>query len=384
MTQTWSEGSRPGGSDDTDLPGCAASYRTVVQVVSAATPSCLLTWRRCRLRLCAGALRSAGSRALAIGTVPRDQEGWSIVSRHPPGTAVCVIRHGQIADIEYGGRRCHDGLAVDDQTVWEAASLSKPVVARYVLRLASEGVLDLDEPLDIDLAALHAVADPRWREVTARRVLTHTSGLPNWRGPVESARTAGVNIQVNPEMLAFARAPGSFCYSGEGFEVLLHALTRSTGQSASDLLDQALVRFGMLHSSFVWQPSFEAAAAIPHCADGTALTKRQPARPRAAGSLHTTMSDYSTFALGVLRESAEEIFQPVVWLNDVHGRSLGWGTVRTCAGEVAWQHGDNLGFKHMVGLRQSQGDGVVVFTNGEGGRARCREVFRRALSARPW
>src|SRR5215471_1926760 len=111
------------------------------------------------------------------------------------------------------------------QTVWEAASLSKPVVARHVLRLASEGVLDLDEPLDIDLAALHAVADPRWREVTARRVLTHTSGLPNWRGPVESARAAGVNIPVNPEMLAFARAPGSFCYSGEGFEVILHALT---------------------------------------------------------------------------------------------------------------------------------------------------------------
>src|SRR5215469_288520 len=245
-----------------------------------------------------------------------------IDTSHPPGTAVCVIRHGQIADIEYSGRRCHDGLAVDDQTVWEAASLSKPLVARYVLLLVSEGVLDLDEPLDIDPAALRAVADPRWAEVTARRVLTHTTGLPNWRGPLESARAAGVNIAVNQEILAFESEPGSFCYSGEGFEVLLHALTRRTGQPAADLLEQVLVRFGMPHSSFGWQPSFGATAAVPHCADGKALTKQHPARPRAAGSLHTTMSDYGAFALAVLDESADEIFQPVVLLDDIHGRSF--------------------------------------------------------------
>jgi CubicO group peptidase (beta-lactamase class C family) len=294
-----------------------------------------------------------------------------------------VIRHGRVADIEYSGRRCHDGLAVDDETVWEAASLSKPVVARYVLGLASEGFLDLDEPLDIDLAALRAVADPRWREVTARRVLTHTAGLPNWRGPLESARAAGVNVPVNSEVLAFAHAPGSFSYSGEGFEVLLHALVRRTGQPATELLEQVLLRFGMRHSSFVWQPSFEATAAVPHRADGQALAKQHPAQPRAAGSLHSTVADYSAFALAVLDESADEIFQPVVLLDDIHGRSLGWGTVRTPSGQVAWQHGDNRGFKHMVGLRR-RGEGVVVFTNGDDGQALCREVFRRAFGAQPW
>jgi CubicO group peptidase (beta-lactamase class C family) len=295
-----------------------------------------------------------------------------------------VIRDGQVADIEYSGRRCHDGLAVDDETVWEAASLSKPVVARHVLRQASEGVIDLDEPLEVDLAALRAAADPRWREVTARRVLTHTSGLPNWRGPLEAARAAGANIPVNPEVLAFAHTPGSFSYSGEGFEVLLHALCRRTGQRADDLLEQVLTRFGMRHSSFVWQPSFDATAAIPHRVNGQPLTKQQPEQPHAAGTLHTTMADYIAFALAVLDEGADEIFRPSVLLDDIHGRSLGWGTVRTSAGQLAWQHGDNRGFKHMAGLRRCQGDGVLIFTNGDHGQALCREVFQRTLGAQPW
>jgi CubicO group peptidase (beta-lactamase class C family) len=314
----------------------------------------------------------------------RDREGWDIDSPRAPGSAVCVIRHGQVAGIEYSGRRCHDGLAVDDETVWEAASLSKPVVAGHALRLASEGVIDLDEPLDVDLATLRAAQDPRWREVTARRVLTHTSGLPNWRGPLESARAAGLNIPVNPEVLAFAHAPGAFCYSGEGFEVLLHALSRRAGQSATDLLEQALLRFGMSHSSFLWQAAFRATAAVPHRPGGQALAKQHPGQPRAAGSLHTTMADYVGFALAVLGESADEIFRPAVLLDEIRGRSLGWGTVRTSGGHVAWQHGDNRGFKHMVGLRRRQGDGVVIFTNGDDGQVLCREVFRRALGAQPW
>ncbi len=275
-------------------------------------------------------------------------------------------------------------MAVDEETVWEAASLSKPVVARHVLRLASEGVLDLDEPLDVDLAALRAAADPRWRQVTARRVLSHTSGLPNWRGPLASARAAGANIPVNPEPLVFATEPGSFGYSGEGFEVLLHALTRKTGQPATDLLGQAISRSGMQHSSFVWKPAFDATAAIPHRADGRALAKQHPAQPRAAGSLHTTMADYSAFVLAAIDEGADEVFQPAVSLDDVHGRSLGWGTVRTSAGQLAWQHGDNRGFKHIAGLCRCRGDGVVVFTNGDAGQTLCREVFRRTLGAQPW
>jgi len=300
-----------------------------------------------------------------------------------PGSARCVIRHGRVVGLEYSGSRCHTGPAVDPGTVWEAASLSKPVVARYVLRLAGNGLVDLDEALDVDLAGLGAAPDPRWRLVTARRVLTHTSGLPNWRGPSESARAAGVNVPVTSEVLAFERDPGLFGYSGEGFEVLLHALCRRLGVPAARLLGQVLSQAGMRDSSFVWRPGFGAAAAVPHDAGGQALAKHHPVRPRAAGSLHTTLPDYASFCVAVLAEGADEIFTPGVLLDEERGRSLGWATVRTAAGQIAWQHGDNRGFKHIAGLRRDRGDGIVMFTNGEDGSA-CRRFFSQVLGASPW
>ncbi|HEY2506264.1 MAG TPA: serine hydrolase domain-containing protein, partial [Streptosporangiaceae bacterium] len=187
-----------------------------------------------------------------------------------------------------------------------------------------------------------------------------------------------------PEVLAFTRVPGSFGYSGEGFEVLLQALCRRAGQPAGELLDQVLARFGMRASSFRWRPAFADTAAIPHDADGRSLTKQRPGQARAAGSLHTTLADYSAFALMVLNEGADDIFEPAVVLDDSHGRSLGWGTVRTDAGIVAWQHGDNQGFKHLVGLRRARGDGIVIFTNGDDGRVLCRAAFRKVLGAQSW
>lgn len=92
-----------------------------------------------------------------------------------------------------------------------------------------------------------------------------------------------------------------------------------------------------------------------------------PTQARAAGSLHTTLPDYSTFAMRVLTDGNDEVFSPCVTLDDTHGRSLGWGTVKSSSGVVAWQHGDNLGFKHLVALRRDQGDGLVMFTNGDAG-----------------
>lgn len=88
--------------------------------------------------------------------------------------------------------------------------------------------------------------------VTMLRVLTHTSGLPNWRGPAESLRAGGCDGAAGTEVLRFERDPGSFGYSGEGFELLLHALGRRADRAPVELLDGLLRQFGMADSSFVW------------------------------------------------------------------------------------------------------------------------------------
>ncbi len=98
-----------------------------------------------------------------------------------PGAVVAVIEKGSVAGVHaFGVRRDGEAGAVDAATIFEAASLSKPVFASAVLRLTAAKALDLDRPLD---EILPLAADPRAKLITARHVLSHSSGLQNWRNP---------------------------------------------------------------------------------------------------------------------------------------------------------------------------------------------------------
>ncbi|HEV8064444.1 MAG TPA: serine hydrolase domain-containing protein [Acidimicrobiales bacterium] len=300
------------------------------------------------------------------------------------GSALCVFGDGKVADIEYRGSRCHTGGRVDEATIWEAASLSKPLLAAHALRLAAAGEIDLDENLKVDLASIGARPDRRWQSLTARRLLTHTSGLPNWRGPLTALAVGGADVDSQEEALDFAGEPGDFCYSGEGFGVLLHCLAARAGVAAPEVLQSLLAWSAMTESSFVWQPRYEGAAAAPHLADGRALPKRHPSVGHPAGTLHTTLADYAGFASAVLSEGADEIFVPCFDLGEGRGRALGWATTDTPSGVLAWQHGDNMGFKHIVALRRHKADGVLMFTNIDSGADDYRAVCRSVLGAEPF
>jgi CubicO group peptidase (beta-lactamase class C family) len=184
--------------------------------------------------------------------------------------------------------------------VWEAASLSKPVFAAFVIEQFVNGDIDLDAPLSVDLEAIGAPPDRRWGHLTARHVLTHTSGLPNWRGPITGLSASGWDVDASGEQLQFKADPGQYGYSGEAFEVLLHALCRISGLGPTDLLERARQAGALSNSSFIWHPDFDERAAIPHLSGGEPLPKRRPVVGRAAGSLQTTLSDYLAFALSVM------------------------------------------------------------------------------------
>ncbi len=96
-----------------------------------------------------------------------------------PGLSLAVVRDGQVVYRRvFGVRDAGTGAPVDDDTVFEAASLSKPVFAYTVLKLVDVGQLDLDAPLAKYLPGDYA-EDPRLRSITARRALSHTTGFPN-------------------------------------------------------------------------------------------------------------------------------------------------------------------------------------------------------------
>jgi CubicO group peptidase (beta-lactamase class C family) len=98
-----------------------------------------------------------------------------------PGAVVVTIRKERVTGAHsFGVRRAGEPGAIDAETIFEAASLSKPVFASAVLRLAKEKALDLDQPL---YQILPLDSDPRAKAITARHLLSHSSGLQNWRNP---------------------------------------------------------------------------------------------------------------------------------------------------------------------------------------------------------
>src|SRR5258706_12038233 len=174
-----------------------------------------------------------------------------------PGLSLAIVRDGRIElQRAYGVKDAARGTPVDAGTVFEAASLSKPVFAYAVLKLVDAGKLDLDAPVAKYLPGDY-VEDPRQGAITARRVLSHTTGFPNWR--------------PNGQQLKIHFAPGErFSYSGEGFVYLQKAVERLTGQTLDAVMKRLVFEpLPMARTSYVWGGPSEPLKARGHDAAGT-------------------------------------------------------------------------------------------------------------------
>lgn len=296
-----------------------------------------------------------------------------------PGLSVAVIRNGRVVEQRgFGVANRDDGQTVTDRTIFEAASLSKPVFAFAVLKLVDRGVLDLDRPLD----------DPLMPKITARMVLSHSTGLQN---EVMPGQTLRVHF-----------TPGDrFSYSGEGFALLQRAVERLTGKRFDRLIRELVFEpLGMKDSSYVWQTDYEARKAFGHNEAGVATGRRKPLEPKMS-SLHTTAGDYARFMIAVMngtglkrsttramlsRQSAVDdrcyfclTDTPAVPSKNL-AWGLGWGLETTPRGTAFWHWGENNGDFHAfaMGYRDSR-DGVVVLTNSGNGHSIMPEVVEAAI-----
>jgi CubicO group peptidase (beta-lactamase class C family) len=287
--------------------------------------------------------------------------------------------------------------------VFEGASLGKPLFACAVLRLVDAKVLELDRPL-YEYLPLAEANTPRTKRITPRQVLSHTTGLPNWRqqpGPLEPALEPG----------------NKFSYSGEAYFYLQRVVEAVTGKPFARVMrEQVLDPLGMKQSSYVWLPEFESRMAagydgqenrldvqaaigrrtlviaqqwgIPlsdwRCEDAArAVPQVNPQWPtlplymvpNAATSLLTTVGDYAKFlsrlvgtpGLDLSPASRAAMATPQVRLNSALSWGLGWGIQRDEYGEVLWHWGANNSFRNFVIADPANGRAVVVFTNSENG-----------------
>ena len=211
-----------------------------------------------------------------------------------PGVSLAVIRGGELAERRtFGVKDAASEAPVDDATMFEAASMSKPVFAYAVLKLCERGVLDLDTPLTKYTSSRFLEGDPRLDLITARQVLSHTTGFPNWRS--------------KSRPLAIAFTPGTrWSYSGEGYSYLQSVITELTKVPIEEYMRVNILEpFGMTSSGYVWNDTFAAKMARPHAEDGAPLENKRStaadvARYASAGALLTTPTDYAKFMLEIL------------------------------------------------------------------------------------
>jgi CubicO group peptidase (beta-lactamase class C family) len=250
--------------------------------------------------------------------------------------------------------------------VFAAASLSKPVFAAGVMSLVDDGLLELDRPLSRYLPAPYLAHDEAAAAITARMVLSHTTGFPNWR-------------QDGPLLLRWP--PGTrWGYSGEGYSYLQQVVEHLVGTTLDTYMAHAVLpALGMNHSAFSWRDVDETKLALGHDVNGEPLPPFRPPHWKAgAGGMFTTVSDYLAFLTHSLTES-HRAFEPQARIDDELAWGLGWGIERVGTREAVWQWGDDPGYKNFVIGSPQQGQGVVVLTNGDRGAAVYSEVVRQLL-----
>jgi CubicO group peptidase (beta-lactamase class C family) len=217
-----------------------------------------------------------------------------------PGLTLAVIEGGSVVYSKaYGMADVDKRTPLTTDTVMYGASLTKAAFAYMVMQLVEEGVIDLDLPVTKQLKKplpsypdfADLAADPRWMLLTPRMMLAHTTGLINLRWINEDRK------------LDFKFAPGSrYVYSGEGLQVLQLIVEERTGVPLAVLMQTRVFdRFGMTNTSMVWRDDYVGRHSNRYDDKGAAVGHNQRRRARAAGSMDTTLEDYTRFMAGVLR-----------------------------------------------------------------------------------
>lgn len=299
-----------------------------------------------------------------------------------PGMSAALIRNGKIVWSKgFGVKNAETNESVTNETVFEAASLSKVVFAYAVLKLVDEGKIDLDVPLNKYLGNNYDVGDDaRLNSITARRVLSHTGGFPNWRS--NGSKTLPINF-----------TPGEkFSYSGEGFVYLSKVVEKITAMPLEDFMQKTVLQqLGMTHSSYMWQDKYDKTAVYRHDSLGKKSFRNQGKDVNAAASLRTTAEDYAKFVAALLngkglkKKTFEVMFTPQINVNAKAPQvfwGLGVGLETTEEGKSFWHWGDQGDSKAYVTAFLPKKDAIVYFANSSNGLSITREILADAIGGK--
>jgi len=310
-------------------------------------------------------------------------------SAHVTGVGLALFDHGKIAYLKsYGLRDTQKQLPLTPDSVITSASLSKAAFATVVLKLVQEHTLDLDKPISQYLPKplpeypqyADLAGDDRYKKLTLRMLLSHTSGFPNLRAFEDDHK-----LHIHFE-------PGTrYSYSGEGIQLAQFVVETVTGKSLTGLMrEQLFETLHMTRTSMVWEPRFDTDFANGYDEYGRSLGPERRTVPNAAGSMQTTLRDYADFLSALMRRKAlstittGKMFMPQVSIHSAHQfpslatetttandairlrYGLGWGLYSSPYGKAVFKEGHDEGWRHLA-LFFNNGSGILILTNSSNG-----------------
>jgi len=323
-----------------------------------------------------------------------EQVNEFIKKAYIPGISLVVVENNSVTlDMCAGVKNQVTKEPVTNETIFEAASLSKPVFAYLVLKLIEKGVFkELTENFfeyelyktlpeyrpffsDESSPTIRLIDSEAGKAINPKMILSHQTGMPNWIGPDKP-------FKLNEKA-------GEFVYSGEAYHYLQQVIEKITGKSLQVLCDEYIfskAALDMPHSSFS-KPAVTTNLASGH--DLTMVPQLNSGKPdaNAGASLHTTAADYTKFLLALMNES-DPIYQNMI-LPLVHvassadlNNSLDWGMGLGLQVQdenfekkaIAFHWGDAPNFKAFTAIDIANRSAVVYFSNSENGMAIARSV----------
>jgi CubicO group peptidase (beta-lactamase class C family) len=326
------------------------------------------------------------------------------------GIGVAVFNEGKAVYLKaHGVKDRKSGEPLGERSVMYGASLAKAVFATVVMQLVTEGALDLDQPIEHYLTRPLSTfsgygdleGDARVSRFTLRMLLSHTSGLPNWR-----------MFTPNKKLAVFFEPGSRYAYSGEGIAIAQLVVEKAAKRSLDDLIQERV--FGPLamdRTAMVWQPAFADDLALGHDEEEKVLGHRKRSKAQAAGSMDTCLADYAKFVGALLQgrllspAALEEMTRPQVTIssaaqfptlatettdeNRVVGLSygLGWGVLeKTPYGRAFFKEGHDDGWEHYSVAYAKSKTAVVLMTNSSNGESIFKELIEILTgdSSLPW
>jgi CubicO group peptidase (beta-lactamase class C family) len=340
---------------------------------------------------------------------------------HVTGLGVSILNENEIVyqnAFGYADFKSKELLRTDH--VFYGASFSKAVFGYLVAQLAVEGVIDLDKPLQqyLDTPIPDYQFEKEWRgyrnlkndrryeKLTARMCLSHTTGFPNWRWMTKDFDFYEIG------RIRFLIDPGErFSYSGEGINLLQFVLEKITNKGLEELASERIfkpLKMGM--TSYVWQTRFSDQYCSGHSPSHQPILKDIQDEAGAAGSMETTIEDYTRFFQAVMKEVDQKtaigklMLEPNVRIkskaqfgsqswedtdeNDAIELSygLGWGLLNSPYGPGMFKEGHDQGFQHYSIMFPDQKIGVIIMTNCDNGESIFKDLLEITIGDvyTPW